>query len=90
MALRLLFSLIIALFLAGVSPGQQLSPEPAQPALHVQTELVIVPFEVRRGSRSVFDLKPSDVVLLEDGAPCVHELRGAVVPSFTGVYGDVC
>src|SRR5262249_3709076 len=34
-----------------------------------KTDLVIVPFQVRRGSRSVSDLKPSDVVLLEDGVP---------------------
>jgi hypothetical protein len=30
---------------------------------------VVVPFQVRRGSRSVSDLKPADVVLLEDGVP---------------------
>src|SRR5205823_5010754 len=34
-----------------------------------QTDLVTVPFQVRRGSRSVSDLKPADVVLLEDGVP---------------------
>jgi hypothetical protein len=39
-----------------------------QLTFHAQTKLVTVPFQVRRGSRSV-DLNPSDVVLLEDGVP---------------------
>jgi len=34
-----------------------------------QTDLVTVPFQVRRGSSLVSDLKPADVVLLEDGVP---------------------
>jgi hypothetical protein len=41
----------------------------SQPSFHSGTDLVIVPFQVSRGSRSVSDLKPSDVVLLEDGVP---------------------
>ena len=53
--------LLIALCLA-----QQ---EPVTPSFHTQTDLVTVPFQVRRGSRSASDLKPSDVVLLEDGVP---------------------
>ncbi|HKE25462.1 MAG TPA: hypothetical protein VKB88_24050 [Bryobacteraceae bacterium] len=42
---------------------------PVIPSFHAETNLVTVPFQVRRGSRSVSDLKPSDVVLLEDGVP---------------------
>src|SRR5215831_20181412 len=58
--------------LVAISLAQQITKqpaEPAKPALRVQTDLVVVPFQVRRGSRSVSDLKPSDVVLLEDGVP---------------------
>jgi hypothetical protein len=44
--------------LAGMYVGQQASQEPAQLALHVQTDLVVVPFQVQQGSRSVSDLKP--------------------------------
>jgi hypothetical protein len=64
--------------LVGLCLAQQ---EPVTPSFHAQTDLVAVPFQVRRGSRSVSDLKPSDVVLLEDGvsrsftifeAPPVH------------------
>src|SRR5215472_4575697 len=62
-------AIAIALLLVGMSLAQQTSQEPAQPTLQVQTNLVVIPFQVRRGSRSVSDLKPSDVVLLEDGAP---------------------
>src|SRR6516165_6412019 len=59
----------IGVLLASMSAGQQISQEPAQPTLHVQTDLVVIPFQVRRGPRSVSDLKSSDVVLLEDGVP---------------------
>ena len=62
-------SFTVDLLLVGMSRAQQPSQEPSQPALHVQTDLVIVPLQVHRGSRPVSDLKPSDVVLLEDGAP---------------------
>ena len=48
------------ILLAGRCLSQQ------RPSFSVQTNLVTVPFQVRRGSRSV-DVKPSDVVLLEDG-----------------------
>jgi hypothetical protein len=41
--------------------------EPLPPSFRVQSDLVILPFQIHRGSRSVSDLKPSDVVLLEDG-----------------------
>jgi hypothetical protein len=55
--------------LVGLSLAQQPPKEPVQPAFRAQTDLVIVPFQVRRGSRSVSDLNPTDVVLLEDGVP---------------------
>jgi hypothetical protein len=62
-------AIAIALLLVGMSVAQHASQEPAQPTLHVQTDLVVIPFQVRRGSHSVSDLKSSDVVLLEDGVP---------------------
>ncbi len=55
------FRMAAALILvAGMCLSQQ------APSFYAQTNLVTVPFQVRRGSHSV-DLKPSDVVLLEDG-----------------------
>jgi hypothetical protein len=59
-------TLAAAVLLVGLCLAQQ---DPAQPSFHAQTDLVTVPFQVRRGSRSASDLKPSDVVLLEDGVP---------------------
>lgn len=53
------------LLMAGVCSAQE---EPT-PSFHVQTDLVTVPFQVRRGSRSISGLSASDVVLLEDGVP---------------------
>ena len=55
-----------AVLLVGLCIAQQ---EPVAPSFHARTDLVTVPFQVRRGSRSVSDLKPADVVLLEDGVP---------------------
>ena len=40
---------------------------PFPPSFRVQSDLVILPFQVHRGSRSVSDLKPSGIVLPEDG-----------------------
>ena len=54
------------MFLVGPCLAQQ---EPVPPSFHTQTNLVTVPFQVQRGSRSTSDLKPADVVLLEDGVP---------------------
>lgn len=62
-------TIAVGVLLVGMSLGQQTSNPPAQPALRVKTDLVVVPFQVRRGSRPVSDLKASDVVLLEDGVP---------------------
>src|SRR5262245_61804210 len=64
-------TIAVGVLLAGMSFAEQTSQDDVHPAVHVQAELVVVPFQVRRGSRSVSDLKPSDVVLLEDGAPRV-------------------
>lgn len=60
-----------AVLLAGLGLAQQeqVTSASVTPAFHAQTDLVTVPFQVRRGSRSASDLKPSDVVLLEDGVP---------------------
>jgi hypothetical protein len=55
-----------ALLLVGVCLAQQ---EPVTASFHAQTDLVTVPFQVRRGSHSVSDLRPADVMLLEDGIP---------------------
>ena len=52
-----------------VSVGQELPKEPVQLTFRAQTDLVAVPFEVRRGSRPVSNLTSSDVVLFEDGRP---------------------
>jgi hypothetical protein len=76
------------ILLVGMSLAERTSQEPAQPTLQVQTDLVVVPFKVQRGSRWVSDLKPSDVVLLEDGVtrtftgfevPAVHPVLELVV-----------
>jgi hypothetical protein len=53
--------------LCGAAFGQ--APGPVQSAFRAGTNLVIVPFQVSRGSLSVSDLKSADVVLLEDGVP---------------------
>src|SRR5580704_13841153 len=50
--------------LCGAAFGQ--TPGPNQPVFRAGTNLVTVPFQL---SRSLSDLKPADVVLLEDGVP---------------------
>jgi hypothetical protein len=55
--------------LVGLCLAQQPPKEPLPPTFRAQTDLVTVAFQVRRGSGSISDLKPSDVVLLEDGNP---------------------
>src|SRR5688572_29447932 len=65
----LVLSLVIAGAVGGHAQSQQIPAGSGQPAFRAGTDLVVVPFQVRRGSRPVSDLKSSDVVLLEDGAP---------------------
>lgn len=62
-------TLVAAVLLAGASLAQQPPEEPDRPAFRVQTSLVVVPFQFRRGSRSISELAPADLVLLEDGVP---------------------
>lgn len=45
----------------------QLAPD--APPFHTQTDLVTVPFQFSRGPQLVADLKPAEVILLEDGVP---------------------
>jgi hypothetical protein len=40
-----------------------------QPTFEAGADLAVVTFQVNRGGRPVFDLKPADVALLEDGNP---------------------
>lgn len=79
-----------AVLLVGFCLAQQepVTPLSVTPAFHAHTDLVTVPFQVRRGSRAVPDLKPDDVVLFEDGvqrsfsifeAPQVHPALELVV-----------
>ena len=72
-------AVVLVLVLAGVSLAQEPPRESTQPAFRAQTDLVVVPFQVRRGSRPVSDLEPSDVVLLEDGVP--RAIAGFEAPS---------
>lgn len=55
--------------LIGLSLAQQRPTETLVPTFQVDANLVMVPFAVRRGNRQIADLKPADVVLLEDGVP---------------------
>jgi hypothetical protein len=47
--------------------GQQSPQDSSAPTFHSQSDLVMVPFHVTRSNLYVQDLKPGDVVLLEDG-----------------------
>ena len=60
---RIIAAAVLACRLAEAQQG------PLQPVFRAGTDLVTVPFQVHRGSRSIADLKPEDVVLLEDGVP---------------------
>ena len=58
-----------SVLLAGISLGQETPRESTQPTFRTRTDVVVVPFQVRRGSLPVSNLTSSDVVLLEDGRP---------------------
>lgn len=53
----------------GVAMGQQTPPEPAAVTFQSQTRLVLLSFHATHGKDYITDLKPADVVLLEDGKP---------------------
>jgi hypothetical protein len=60
------------LLLVAFSAAQQAQQEPNEaPAVmfHAQTRLVLLSFHVFHGKGYVTDLKPADIVLLEDGKP---------------------
>ena len=57
----------LAIGVMTVAQGQETPKESPQLAFRAQTDVVVVPFQVRRGSRPVSDLTSADVVLLEDG-----------------------
>ena len=65
----LCLSLVLTGAVAVHAQPQQIPEQPGQSAFRARTDLVVVPFQVRRGSRPVSDLKPSEVVLLEDDVP---------------------
>jgi hypothetical protein len=52
-----------------VSQGQRAPQEPPPVTFHAQTGLVLLSFHATHGKNYVTDLKPADVVLLEDGKP---------------------
>jgi hypothetical protein len=57
----------LLLLALGVCQGQEAPPEPV--TFHAQTRLVLLSFHVTHGKNYATDLKPADVVLLEDGKP---------------------
>ncbi|SPE43534.1 hypothetical protein SBA3_960017 [Candidatus Sulfopaludibacter sp. SbA3] len=59
--------LAVALLAAGLCLAQQAPREPALPAFHAQTGLVMIPFQVSQGKSPVTDLQSAGIVLLEDG-----------------------
>jgi hypothetical protein len=61
--------LAAAVLLTGLLASQEIPQGSAPPTFRAETNLVTVRFQVRLGSGSASDLKPSDVVLLEDGVP---------------------
>lgn len=57
----------VFLLALAVCPGQQAPQEPPSVTFHSQTRLVLLSFHVTHGKDYVTDLKPANVVLLEDG-----------------------
>ena len=62
----LLMSMAVA---DGHAQPQRTPEQPRQPAFRAGTDVVVVPFQVRRGSRPVSDLTPAEVILLDEGVP---------------------
>ena len=61
---------LVVIFLAvGLAAAQQAPPEPVPVTFQAQTRLVLLSFHATRGKNYLTDLKPTDVVLLEDGKP---------------------
>src|SRR5579872_4551678 len=58
-----------AAVIVSLSFAQGTAQDSAPPTFRSATNLVVVPFQVRRGQRSVSNLNPSEVMLLEDGVP---------------------
>jgi hypothetical protein len=52
-----------------VSAARQSLPDSSFPAFQSQARLLLLFFYVTRGKNYVANLKPSDIVLLEDGKP---------------------
>lgn len=59
----------IMLLALGAASGQQAPQEPPAVTFQSQTRLVLLSFHVTHGKDYITDLKPADVVLLEDGKP---------------------
>jgi VWFA-related protein len=59
----------IILLALSVATGQPLPQEPAPVTFQSQTRLVLLSFHATHGKNYITDLKPADVVLLEDGKP---------------------
>lgn len=62
-------TLAIFLLTPGVSLAQQAPPEPPSVTFQSQTRLVLLSFHATHGKNYITDLKPADLVLLEDGKP---------------------
>jgi VWFA-related protein len=60
---------VILLLTLRVCLAQQAPPEPSSVTFKTQSRLVLLSFHVSRSKNYIADLKPSDVVLLEDGKP---------------------
>jgi hypothetical protein len=63
---RAITTLPLAIFLIADSSGAQ---DPSHPMFSSKSDVVLVPFHVARGNFYASDLKPADIILLEDGRP---------------------
>jgi hypothetical protein len=67
MVFRILRPALAVISTLMASAAQQSSPDSFFPAFQSQARLVLLFFHVTRGKNYVANLKPSDIVLLEDG-----------------------